>query len=322
MINTFELRRIIFYYKRIGIKGIQYFMKNRNSKEKMRQYAYNNYYSKLKEEDYEKELKDWYYLATRRKGKYIDNPETFNDKVQWLKLHDSTSLKTKCADKYLVREYVSKIIGDKYLIPLLGVWDRAEDIDFNKLPEKFVLKSNHGSGQIIVVKDKNKLNIEETIKKCNQWLERPFGYPGMEIHYFKIPRKIIAEKLIEEMDGNLHDYKIYCFNGVPKFIEVIGDRDLKRHTGYEAFYDVKWNKTIINSGVYPEYQGNLSKPKTLNEMLEISKLLSKDFKYVRVDLYEIKGKVLFGELTFTPASGTDKWTPESANLELGKLIKL
>lgn len=256
------------------------------------------------------------------------NPKNFTEKIQWLKINDVTPLKTELADKYLVRDWIKRKIGDKYLVPLLGVWNNANNIDFDKLPDKFVLKANHGSGMNIVIKDKKSLTPEKirSLKRVmNIWLRRNFGAPGLEVQYIDIPRKIIAEKYIEQSDGNLVDYKMHCFNGVPKFIQVIGNRNLRSHTGYQINKDFNWNSLDWIFEDYPRYQTSPPKPDCLQELYDIAKDLSQGFAYVRVDMYDVDGKIYFGEMTFTPASGyymeKGTWT-DKVNLEIGKMITL
>ena len=185
-------------------------------------------------------LKDWFFEKT---GEILnlDNPQTFNEKIQWMKLYDSTPIKTRLADKYLVREWVKEKIGEEYLITLLGVWDNFDEIDFDKLPNQFVLKCNHGCGYNIIVKDKKTFNIENARKKINAWLREDFAFKyGFEMHYSDIPRKIIAEKYIENSDNDLYDYKVWCFNGKAQYVQFLSERNtdgLKM-----AFYDRDWNK--------------------------------------------------------------------------------
>lgn len=253
------------------------------------------------------------YMYKRATGDDLDleHPADFNQKIQWLKLHDTTPLKTRLADKYLVRDWIIEEIGEQYLVPLLGVWDNADEIDFDKLPNQFCLKANHGSGMNYVVKDKSKLtekDIKKLRKMMNVWMQRPFGITtGLELQYLDIPRKIIAEKYIEQNDGNLLDYKIHCFNGEPKIIQIIGDRDLEHHTGKEIFLDMNWQRGDLMYHTYGSYEKVPEKPKQYEELIRIAKTLSKDFRYVRVDLYIVHDHVLFGEMTFTPASGFTEW---------------
>ena len=215
-------------------------------------------------------------------------------------------------------------MGGVEIVSILGAWDRAADIDFTALPEKFVLKCNHGSGMNIIVKDKRRLNIRKTRRQLEKWLSVNYAYilGNFELNYSDITKKIIAEEYIQELDGNLHDYKIHCFNGVPKYIQLIGNRNFKDHTGWQMFYDVEWNRTGISTENYPPYADDFEKPRKLPQMLEIAKFLSKDFYYVRVDLYVINDKIYFGEMTFYPGSGLLKFNPPEADKMLGDLLTL
>lgn len=255
----------------------------------------------------------------------IEDPVSFTEKIQWLKIYDSTPIKTKLADKYAVREWVSNKIGSEYLIPLIGVWDKFEEIDFSNLPNAFCLKTNHSTSMNYVVKDKSKINIKKVQNLFHWWMMCPFWVGSIELHYKNIPRKIIAEKYIVEMDGGLYDYKFHCFNGKPLFIQCIGDRDLKKHTGHQLNYDLDWKPLKWIFEDYPAFPYNVSKPKCLSEMIRIAKLLSADFSYVRVDLYEIGGKVYFGEMTFTPSSGfypyKGTWTRKK-DIEIGNYLDI
>lgn len=282
-------------------------------------------YRKSKETDSEKygeELVKIYGLKTGRKLN-LDNPVTFNEKIQWLKLYDATPIKTELADKYLVRRWIEEKIGEQYLIPLLGVWNNFEDIDISELPESFVLKTNHGSGCNAIVKDKKETDWKETKEKFNYWMSLNFAFlGGFEMQYLNIRPKIIAEQYIENEGGNLYDYKIHCFGGKPEYIQVIGDRDLKTHRAQEAFYDTEWILQPFTY-TYPRYGIGRKKPDKLQEMLWIAGILSKGFVYVRVDLYELdNGDIKFGEMTFTPASGMDSWSPPGTDWMLGGKINL
>ena len=280
-------------------------------------------YIKRDQTEIEKSLCTWFYEHTGKKLN-LNNVSSFNEKMQYLKLYDNSELKTVLADKYLAPKKVKEICGDKIkIIPCLGVYTNAKEIDYSTLPEKFVLKCNHGSGMNIIVKNKETLNKKIVAKKLNNWLKINYAYRNgaFEMQYKDIPPRIIAEEYIEEVDGNLHDYKIHCFNGEPKYIQVIGNRNFEKHTAFECFFDLNWNKMNFTY-TYPIYKEDIKKPDNLSEMLEIAKNLSNNFKYVRVDLYLINSDIYFGELTFTAANGVDKWSPETADIEVGKLIKL
>lgn len=287
---------------------------------KVYQYKLQHYYSKLTPKDYKRELNEWWKEYGESHNE-IDSPQTFNEKIQWLKFYDSTPIKTRLADKYLVRNWVKEQVGEKYLIDLLGVYDRFEEIDFDILPNQFVLKANHGSGMNIIVRDKHQFNKRYVQRETDRWMDTVFGYEGMEIHYFNIPRKIMIEKYIEQVDGKLFDYKIHCFNGKPEYIQIIGDRDLRTHAAYEAFFDLDWNMMDFHY-TYPIYKRKIARPGRLDELLRIAGILCKGFKYVRVDLYIIDESIKFGEMTFTPANGNDRWNPPEADYRLGRLINL
>lgn len=284
-----------------------------------------DYYYNLPPEKYEEGLKLWYKLAT---GEDLDleNPRTFNEKVQWLKLYDSTPIKTRLADKYLVRDWVREKIGEQYLIPLLGVWNDFDEIDFDQLPNQFVLKANHGCGCNIIVKDKSKFDVDDARKKFEDWMDTNFAFLyGLELQYMNIQPKIIAEKYMEELNHSLYDYKIHCFDGKPVFIQCIGDRNLAKHTGYQNNYDLKWNKLDWIFEDYPHFPYVVSKPKLLDGMVTCAEKLSEGISYVRVDLYEVNDHIYFGEMTFTPASGSYRykglWTRD-LNIQLGNLLQL
>lgn len=282
------------------------------------------YFENLSETQYAEELKQQLKLFVKNGSTYnIDDPTTFNEKIQWLKIHDSTELKTMLADKYAVRKWIESKIGGDYLIPLVGgPWQNGWEIDFDKLPDKFVLKANHACGRNLIIKDKRKVDRQEIISIVNKWMKTLYGWRGMETHYFSIDRKIIAEQYIEQMDGNLLDYKIYCHNGEPLYFQMIGDRNFQTHEGRLAFYDTEWNLCDFNTGDYPEYEHDLEKPKHIRELLDIARILSKDFIYVRVDLYVLDERIYFGEMTFTPGNGFLPWKPADANVAMGKKLIL
>ena len=267
---------------------------------------------------YKNDLEQWY---TKRFGAFdLDNPKTFNEKIQWSKIYDSTPIKTKLADKYLVRDWVAEKIGDKYLIPLLGVYDSFEEIDFDKLPNQFVIKCNHGSAMNIVVKDKSKLDLVDVKLKLDKWMHENFAFKvGCELHYRDIPPKIIIEKYMDDGTGDLRDYKFTCFNGEPEFVWIDSDR----HTEHKRnLYDLQWNqmkaKVNTNYDTFPSPE----KPKCFDEMVNLAKKLSTGFNYVRVDFYVINDSVYFGEMTFTSSSGTEDIWPASFERRLYKKFKL
>lgn len=254
----------------------------------------------------------------------LNSPYTFNEKIQWMKLYDSTPLKTRLADKYLVREWIREKIGEQYLIPMLGIWDTFKEINIGDLPDSFVLKMNHGSTWNVVIKEKGKMDWKEIQKKFDCWATINYAFVlGFEMQYLNIPPKIIAEQYIGDVNGALLDYKIHCFDGKPEYIHVIGDRDINRHRAKEAFYNTEWVLQPFTSGAFPRYREEKEKPGNLDEMLQIARILSEGFPYVRVDLYELSsGEIKFGEMTFTPGSGFYHWSPTSMDRVLGEKIRL
>lgn len=281
------------------------------------------YYEKLREEDYKRELKEIYEYKMDREIN-LDCPVLFTEKIQWLILHDNTALKTKLADKYLVRSWIKDRIGEKYLISIMGVWDSFEDIDFADLPNEFVLKCNHGSGYNYIVNDKKRIDYEKVKKKFQNWMKTNYAFSStLELQYVNMPRKIIAEKYIKQFDGSLLDYKVHCFLGEPKYIQVIGNRDLVRHTGSQMIFDEKWNEQDWSFGDYPKFSHKIDQPQPLEEMLNVSRKLSQEFIYVRIDFYIIENQLKFGEMTFTPAGGIYRYNKDwsyETDKRLGDLI--
>lgn len=278
------------------------------------------FYDRMTDEDFIR--KKW----KIRMGYNIDlsNPQTFNEKLQWLKLHDHNPIYCTMVDKYEVKEYVGKIIGNDHIIPTLGVWDRFEDIDFNALPGQFVLKCTHDSGGLVIVKDKSKLNIEFARKKINQSLKKNYYYVGREWPYKHLLHRIIAEKyMVDESGEQLRDYKVLCFNGEPKLIEYHQGRFTDHQT--QDFYDTEWNLTTISQTGNPHYQINKNpspSPKRLKQMLELSEILSKGIPHIRVDWYCIEDKLFFGELTFFDGDGFEPFDNPDDDLMLGSWITL
>ena len=251
----------------------------------------------------------------------FNNLKTYTEKIQWLKLYDSNQLKADLSDKYKVREWIKAKIGEEYLIPLIsGPYYNANDIDFDSLPKEFVIKANHGSTFNLIVRDKNKLNIHKTKKQLNRWLKIRYAYKsGLEMHYDLIKPCLIIEKYLENSDGDLNDFKFLCFGGKPYYVW----QDFNRYTNHTRnMYDMEWKLQPFNSGKYDNYYMPVNEPKNFNKMKEIVAILCKDFEYVRVDLYNINGKIFFGEMTFTDGSGFTKINPKEYNLKLGSLIDL
>jgi len=251
----------------------------------------------------------------------LKNPKTFNEKLQWLKLYNRNPLYTWLADKYEVRKFIAEKIGDEYLIPLLGVWDSVDEIDFEKLPNQFVLKCNHDSGSVIICNDKNNFNVEKTKEKLRKNLKRNYYWLGREYPYKNIKPRIICEKyMVDESGTELKDYKFFCFNGEPKIIQVNYNRSIDHRLN---FYDTKFNYVHIQLKPHLTNPNKLiDKPSNLDKMLILAKTLSKDYPFVRVDFYSINDKVYFGELTFTPNSGYKEFKPAEFNFEMGSWLEL
>lgn len=251
----------------------------------------------------------------------LNNPKTFTEKLQWLKLFDSTPLKSRLADKFAVRSWVAEKIGDEYLIPLLGVWENFDDINFDDLPDKFVLKCNHGCNMNIIVRDKSSFDMQNAREKLNAWLAFDYSaQPLLELHYTRIDRKIIAEKFLS--DGNasdIDDYKFWCFDGRVECIHFVRERSTNH---FLNFYDANWDSLPFCISQYNPDEKVAEKPEALDKMLNIAETLSAGFNFVRVDLYYVEGKIYFGEMTFIPFAGYITWKPEDIDYKLGSLIRL
>ena len=277
-----------------------------------------NFYKNLPSELYEKELKIWY-KRINKKVLDLESPKTLNEKIQWLKLYDSTPIKTLLTDKYLVKNYIKETIGEQYVIPTLQVWNSSNQISFNLLPKTFVLKANHGSGMNIIVYNKRKYNIKKIRRIAKKWMNTNFAYRSLELHYMNIKPRIIAEKYFDNKNGDLYDYKVYCFDGRVESIAFLSGIKKNRRI---AFFDSQWNR-LNYTDTYPAFSYEIPKPKKLKEMVEISQKLSKGFAFVRVDLYVLNnGDIKFGEMTFTPSSGTLVFSPLNQNRIFGDMIKL
>lgn len=278
------------------------------------------YYINRSGYDMRQEVSDWYQIQT---GKLIDidHPKTFNEKIQWLKLYDNRPIKTELADKYAVRKYISQKIGDKYLIPLLGVWDSFEEIDFSLLPDRCVLKCTHSSSMNMVVNDKSQLNYTEADRQFKQWLGINYAYKsGFEMHYADIPPRIVAEKLLETEDGqDLRDYKVFVFNGKVKLIQVDIDR---QHVHRRNLYTTEWEYVPCSIRYPTAPDVAVERPVCLDEMIHLAEVLGEGFIHVRVDFYIWKGQIYFGELTFAHGSGTEKFEPEEYDLTMGSWMEL
>lgn len=252
----------------------------------------------------------------------LDKPKSFNEKLQWLKLYDRCPEYTEMVDKYKVRKYISEKLGAEYLVPLLGVWDDPEKIDFDALPERFVIKCNHNSGLgMCICNDKKQLNIHKVKKELHKGLKQDYYLTGREWPYKNVPRKIIAEQFLQSDEGGLTDYKIHCFNGEPKLILVCKDRF--SNTGLtEDFFSEHWEHLNLRRPKYPNSKQPIPMPDELSEMLGLAKKLSADIPFLRVDFYIVDHRIYFSELTFFPASGFERFEPERWDKTLGDWLIL
>lgn len=252
----------------------------------------------------------------------LKNPQTFNEKLQWLKLNNRKPEMVKMVDKVDAKEYVANIIGEEYIIPTLGVYNSVDEIDFDKLPNQFVLKCTHDSGGIVICNDKSKLDIEAAKEKLRRGLKVNYYYQNREWPYKQVKPRIIAEQyMVDESGYELKDYKIHCFNGVARFILVCKDRYVK--TGItEDFFSESWEHLNVKRPLLPNSNKNIPKPCCLEKMLSLSEKLSSSFPFLRVDFYETNNKIYFGELTFYPASGMTPFEPMEWDYKFGKLITL
>ena len=252
----------------------------------------------------------------------LDNPTHFNEKLQWLKLHDRKPEYTVMVDKYRVREYIAEKIGEQYLIPLLGVWDSPDEIDFGALPNQFAMKCNHNSGLgMCICSDKNSLNINKVKAELQKGLKQDYYLTGREWPYKDVPRKIIAEQFLKSDAGGLTDYKIHCFNGVPKFVLVCRDRFLESGLT-EDFYTPEWEHMDVKRPKIPQATTPMPKPEKLDEMLTLAEKLSKDIPFIRIDFYFVASKIYFSELTFFPASGLEGYDPPEWDKTFGSWLEL
>lgn len=251
----------------------------------------------------------------------LENPKTFNEKLQWLKLYNRKPEYTKMVDKYEAKKYVASVIGEEYIIPTYGVWDSFDDIDFDELPNQFVLKCTHGSGDVIVVKDKNDFDMSIAKEKIEKSLATNYYKIGREWPYKNVKPRIIAEKFIEDDSNGLRDYKVFCFNGKAKIMLIASDRFTADEPRFD-YFDRNFNLMDFE-WTHPKSTSNLpEKPACFEEMFEFAETLAKGSPHLRVDFYEVSGKIYFGELTFFHAGGFTPFNPEEWDYELGSWIDL
>lgn len=273
------------------------------------------------------QMNDEKYLRKRWRAKFgvdlnLDNPQTFNEKLQWLKLHDRNPLYTVMVDKYAAKKYVSDIIGEQYIIPTLGVWESFDDIDFGQLPDQFVLKCTHDSHGLVICRDKSRLDLKSSKKRIIKSLKRNYFYAGREWPYKNVPPRIIAEQYMEDTEtSELRDYKFFCFNGKVRALFIASSRQDEGEETKFDFFDTEFNHLPFTNG-HPNAAKPIQRPKRFDEMKELACKLSLGIPHVRVDFYEVDGKVYFGELTFYHWSGFMPFNPEEWDKTFGDWIKL
>lgn len=274
-------------------------------------------------------LKVLFFFEMRGKILHLKNPKSFNEKLQWLKIYDYKPEYTKLVDKLAVKNYVESRVGDEYIIPTLAVWDSVADIDWDSLPNQFVLKTTHGGGGcgVIVCSDKTKFDKIKAKNKLKKSMCTNAGQTYREKPYLSVPRKIIAEKYIadqvignSENSADLRDYKFFCFNGKVKFFKIDFGRFVEHHANY---YSPNGDLLPFGEVAYkpdPNHVENM--PSNLSEMIRLAETLSANYKFLRVDLYNVNGKIYFGELTFYPAAGMGAFIPEEWDEKLGNMLAL
>ena len=262
------------------------------------------------------------YRNRMRKKLNLKTPQTFNEKLQWLKIYDRKPIYTTMVDKYEVKNYVADKIGDEYIIPTLGVWDSFDEIDFDALPDQFVLKCTHDSGGLVICKDKSKLNKEKAKKKIELSLNRNYYYHGREWAYKDVKPRVIAEKYMEDKNSkDLKDFKFFCFDGKAKAMFIATDRFARGVETKFDFYDMNFEHLPFTNG-HPNAECVIEKPKHFEKMKELAEILSKGIPQIRVDFYEIDDEVYFGELTFFHWSGMVPFVPEKWDYKFGDWIEL
>ncbi len=267
-------------------------------------------------------LAGFIYRQNFGKGLNWKNPQNLSEKINWMKFYSDTSQWTRLADKYLVRKYVEEKGLEKILVKFYGVWNNADEIDFDLLPQSFVIKTNHACGTVLLVNDKSQLDIPEIRKKLNEWLKVVIGIETAEPHYLGIKPLLIAEEYLNAGES-LNDYKLFTVHGETELVMVCSDRVIGKSASI-ALYDKDWNyrhdligECHANDDVTP-----VSCPKSFEKMKEYARILGKDFPFVRMDFYEVNGKVYFGEMTFTPKGGYCSTLSDKESLRIGKLITL
>ena len=263
------------------------------------------------------------YYRKKSKGKLevnLNNPKRFSEKLQWYKLNSRRPLMQRCADKYAVRDYLKEIGCDYLLNDIIHVYDKVSQINIDELPDSFVLKAAHGSGQNIIVKNKNKINWLKAKIMMWMWMHQHIAWSGREWVYEKMPRHIVAEKYLQDDSGGLKDYKFFCFNGKPRFMQLEVGRFTKHNT--RNFYDMDWHLLPFGKEICHNPDIAVEVPDKFEEMKTIAERLAKPFQFVRIDLYEVKNKIFFGEFTFFPAGGAPDFVPDEYDAIVGDMWRL
>ena len=262
-----------------------------------------------------------YYQYYTGKKLDLENPREFNEKIQWLKVYYKDPRLTQMVDKYSVRTYVKEKVGEKYLNDLLGVYERVKDVDFATLPDQFVIKGVHGCHFNLIVPDKSALVPWKARLLLKKWMSKNQYYRGgLEWAYKNVKPRLIAEAYLAEMGKKfINDYKFFCFNGKPQFLQVDMDRG---EMDYRCYYDLNWKKLPFTTEKNTFYEGEVDRPENFEEMVSVATKLAENFPFVRVDLYNIDGRVLFGEMTFYPSDGRKQYIPEKYNRILGDYLTL
>lgn len=253
----------------------------------------------------------------------LDNPQTYNEKLQWLKLYDHRPEYIQMVDKVEAKRFAARIISEEHIIPTLAIYERAEDIDFDALPNQFVLKCTHDSGGIVICRDKSNLDRKAAVKKLARGLKKNYFYQNREWPYKNVKPRIIAEQYMSDAGGSneLSDYKWFCFNGEPKAMFIATDRFARGEETKFDFYDTEFNHLPFTNG-HPNAKKTIVKPKGFEEMMQLARKLSEGIPHVRVDLYDINGKIYFGEMTFFHWSGTKPFVPQEWDYKFGSWIEL
>ena len=293
----------------------------------IKRFAFNFYKSNLGQLFF-KHLPDSLYLKIQYRAIMgdrlnLNHPKSFNEKLQWLKIHDRKAEYIQYADKYCVRDFVKRIIGEQYLVKLLGTWDNADNIDYSILPNQFVMKGSHDSGSVVVCRNKEILNTETTTKEMREVLKKNNYYYGRDWPYKDIKPRIIAEEFLDNGPKGLIDYKFYCFHGEPKFLYI--SQGLENHsTAHITFYGLDKVKMPFQRADYPTHEVEPVFPKNFDDMIGIARKLAiaVNAPFIRIDLYNIKERILFSEITFRPCSGYMRFTPKEWDYKVGAMLHL